>query len=159
MARELNTTPPRTRLFLVDDEPGVLVGLRFLFGLAPNLEVCGEAETEREALEGILAQRPHLAVVDLILKQGNGLGLIKQLRQRCPALKILVFSLHDEEHFAAAAFDAGAHGYIVKDDDAERILEAVQVVMEGGHYLSKQIATKAPGLLPRTRSPGRTRTP
>ena len=159
MARELNTTPPRTRLFLVDDEPAVLIGLRVLCMLEANLEVCGEAGSEREALEGILALRPHLAVVDLSLKEGDGLSLIKQLRRRYPALKILVFSLHDEEHFATVAFAAGAHGYVVKDDDAQRILEAIRVVMEGGRYLSKQIAAKAPGLVPRTRPHGRTRAP
>jgi DNA-binding NarL/FixJ family response regulator len=159
MARELNTTPPRTRLFLVDDEPGVRRGLRSLCGLETNLEVCGEAATEREALEGILALRPHLVIVDLSLKKGDGLGLIKQLHEHCPALKILVFSMHDQAHFATAAFAAGAHGYVVKEDGAERVLEAIQVVMQGGQYLSKQIAAKAPSLALRTRPHGRTRAP
>ncbi len=157
MARELNTTPPRTRLFFVDDEPGVRRGLRLLCDLEPSLEVCGEAGTEHEALEGILALRPHLAVVDLSLKEGDGLALIKQLRQRCPALKILVFSMHDLAHFATAAFEAGAHGYVLKDDGAERVLEAIQVVMEGSYYVSKQLAAKAPSLAPRPRPHRRSR--
>ena len=155
MARELHSTPPPTRLFFVDDEPGVRRGLRFLCGLETNLEVCGEAGTEPEALQGILALRPDLVVVDLSLKKGDGLALIKQLHQRCPALKILVFSMHDQEHFATAAFAAGAHGYVVKEDGAERVLEVIQVVMEGGQYLSKQIAAKAPRLVPRTGPRGR----
>jgi DNA-binding NarL/FixJ family response regulator len=157
MARELPSLPPPTRLFFVDDEPVVRRGLRFLCGLETNLEVCGEAGSEQEALEGILALRPDLAVVDLSLKEGDGLALIKQLHQRCPGLKILVFSMHDQEHFATAAFAAGAHGYVVKEDGAERVLEAIQAVMEGAHYLSKKIAAKVPGLAPRTGPRGRRR--
>jgi DNA-binding NarL/FixJ family response regulator len=114
--------------------------------MEPNLEVCGEAETEQEALGGILALRPDLAVVDLSLKEGEGLALIRRLREHCSGLKILVFTMHDQAEFAAAAFAAGAHGYVVKEEGAEKLLEAIHMVMEGLRYLSAQVAAKAPGL-------------
>ena len=157
MARLQDNPPPQIRLFLVDDEPIVRKGLRLLFGVEPSLAVCGEAENEHDALAGILALRPDLAVVDLGLKLGDGLSLIKQLHQLCPALKILVFSMHEQAHFVAAAFAAGAHGYVVKEEGTERLLEAIQVIMDGGSYLSEPIAAKAPGLVPRPGSRGRTR--
>jgi DNA-binding NarL/FixJ family response regulator len=150
MARQRDSAGPTTRLFLVDDEPVVRRGLWMLFSLQPDLEVCGEAGTEHEALKGILVLRPDLAVVDLSLKEGDGLALIKQLRQRCPALKILVFSMHEQVHFATAAFAAGAQGYVLKEEGAERALEAVHILLDGGYYLSEAIAAKAPGLVPRT---------
>ena len=68
----------KIRVYLVDDEPIVRRGLQFLFGSEPGLTVCGEADTEHEALEGILAQQPDLAIVDLSLKLGDGLALIKR---------------------------------------------------------------------------------
>jgi DNA-binding NarL/FixJ family response regulator len=157
MARLQDNPPPPVRVFLVDDEPIVLKGLRLLLGVKPGLAVCGEAESEHDALEGILALQPDLAVVDLTLKLGDGLALIKQLHQLCPALKILVFSMHQEAHFATAAFAAGAHGYVIKEEGTERVLEAIQVVMDGECYLSEQIAAKAPDLVPRAKPLSRTR--
>jgi DNA-binding NarL/FixJ family response regulator len=150
MARLQDNPPPQIRLFLVDDEPVVRRGLQLLFGGDPSLTVCGEAENEHDALEGILALRPDLAVVDLSLKLGDGLALITQLHQLRPALKILVFSMHEQVHFATAAFAAGAHGYVTKGEGTEKALEAIRLIMRGDYYLSEQIAAKAPNLLPKT---------
>ena len=134
----------------MDDEPVVCRGLRLLLELKADLTVCGEAASEAAALEEITKLRPHLAVVDLSLEGGDGLSLIKQLRRVCPAVKILVFSMHDQADIATAAFIAGAHGYVVKEEGTEKVVEAIQVIMEGGCYLSEQIAAKVPGLAPRT---------
>jgi len=137
------------RLFLVDDEMIVRRGLRFLLSSEPGLAVCGEADNEHDALEEILALQPDLAVVDLTLKLGDGLALIKQLHQLRPALRILVFSMHEQVHFVTAALAAGAHGYVTKEEGAERVLEAIRVIRNGGYYLSEQTAAKTPGLVPR----------
>jgi DNA-binding NarL/FixJ family response regulator len=159
MARRQPEPEPITRIFLVDDEPVVRRGLEMLLGAQADLEVCGEAATEHEALEGILLRQPDLAIVDLSLKQGSGLALIKQLRQCCPALKMLVFSMHNQVHYAASAFELGAHGYVLKEEGAERVLDAIQSVMRGERYLSEQIAAKAPGLASRTGPRGSRRAP
>jgi DNA-binding NarL/FixJ family response regulator len=158
MARKLHSPAPKRRVFLVDDEPLVRRGLRVLLGTEPHLEVCGEAETEQEAVDGILALRPHLAIVDLTIERGDGLGLIKRLRQLCPALKILVFSMHDQLHFATAAFAAGAQGYVVKEEGTDRLREAIEAVLDGGYYLSDLFAAKAPHHRPST-GPRYTRRP
>ena len=157
MARLQGNPPPQIRLFLVDDEPIVRRGLQFLISGEPGLTVCGEAENEHDALAGILALQPDLAVVDLSLKLGDGMALITQLHHLCPALRILVFSMHQEVHFAATAFAAGAHGYVVKEEGTERLLEAIRVIMAGERYLSEQFAAKAPGLVPRAGPRVRTR--
>ena len=145
MARHLNPPCP-IRLFLVDDEPVVRKGLRLLFSREPGLEVCGEAGTELEALAGILSQRPDLAIVDLSLKEGDGLALIKRLHRLGPAPKILVFSMHEQAYFAVTAVAAGAHGYVLKEDGTEQLLQAIQEVMKGKCYLSSRMASKTPRL-------------
>jgi DNA-binding NarL/FixJ family response regulator len=159
MARLHDNPPPPIRVFLVDDEPTVRRGLRHLLGVKPGLAVCGEADTEHDALDGIVALQPDLAIVDLTLKLGDGMALIKQLHIRCPALKILVFSMHHQAHFVTAAFAAGAHGYVVKEEGTERVLEAIYALMDGEPYLSQQLAAEVPGLVPRAGSRRRTRPP
>jgi DNA-binding NarL/FixJ family response regulator len=159
MAWQQQDPDPVTRLFLVDDEPVVRRGLRLLIGMQPDLEVCGEAGTEHEALEGIMALRPDLAVVDLTLKEGDGITLIRRLHRLCPELKILVFSMHDQALFATLAFTVGAHGYVLKEGGTERVLEAIHSVLRGERYLSGPIVAKAPGLVLRTGPRRRTHTP
>ncbi len=136
----------KNRVFVVDDEPVVRRGLQLLLGHEPSLAVCGEAEGESEALEKILSLKPELAIVDLGLKEGSGINLLKDLRRHCPAMKILVFTMHNEAHMAAAAFAAGANGYVTKDEGTETVLEAIGLILHGGIFVSRQIATKAPGL-------------
>jgi DNA-binding NarL/FixJ family response regulator len=149
MARQQHRTAPKLRVFLVEDEPAVRRGLRLLLSLEANLAVCGEAASEDAAAAGILKLQPHVAVVDLSLKAGDGLALIKRLRQLCPALKILVFSMHDDVEIATAAFVAGAHGYVIKEEGTEKVIEAIQDILDGGCYLSERIAAKAPDLASR----------
>ena len=158
MARQQHSSPLKLWVFLVDDEPVVRRGLRLLLSLEENLMVCGEATSENEAFEGISKLRPHLAVVDMSLEGGDGLALIKRLHQLCPTLKILVFSMHDHVDIATAAFIAGAQGYVVKEEGAEKVVKAIRVIMGGGCYLSQHIAAKAPDLLARTARRGRAQT-
>jgi DNA-binding NarL/FixJ family response regulator len=155
MAREQPGEVPTLRVFLVDDEPVVRRGLRLLLELRDEISVCGEAASEAAAVEGIAKTRPHLAVVDLSLESGDGLTLIKRLRDFSPTLKILVFSMHDHAEMALAAFVAGAQGYIVKDDGTENVVAAIQTIMAGGSFLSGRISDKAPDLLSRCRLPSR----
>jgi DNA-binding NarL/FixJ family response regulator len=155
MAREQPGEAAKIRVFLVDDEPVVRRGLRLLLELYADLSVCGEAASEAAALEGMAKLRPHLAVVDLSLEEGDGLSLIRQLRKVRPSLKILVFSMHDQVDLATAAFIAGAHGYVVKEEGTEKVVEAIHTIMDGGCYLSERISNKAPKLASRARHPGR----
>ena len=145
MARQLNSSSP-IRLFLVDDEPIVRKGLRLLFSREAGLQVCGEAATEQDAFEGIVSERPDLAIVDLTLQEGDGLVLIRRLHGLRPAPKILVFSMHEQAHFVETSFAAGAHGYVLKDEGTEQVLHAIETIMKGKCYLSPRMASKTPRL-------------
>ncbi len=142
----------RIRVFIVDDSPVVRRGLQLYLSLEPSLEICGEAEGEQEAFERILALQPDLAVVDLGLKAGNGIDLIKRIRQWNQGLKLLVFTMHADAESITRAFEAGANGYVTKEEGTEKVLEAIQVLVKGKPYLSQQLAGKAPGALPRARN-------
>jgi DNA-binding NarL/FixJ family response regulator len=115
-------------------------GLAALINAEPGLYVCGEAENLHEALAVIAATRPKVALVDISLKGGNGLDLIKQLGARHPDVLPLVLSMHDESVYAERALHAGARGYIRKVEAAEQVMAAIRQVLEGKVYVSDQVA-------------------
>lgn len=102
----------------------------------PDLEVCAEAGTHQIAIEQIILRRPDMATVDLSLGESDGLDLIKEIRERFPALPVLVISMHDENIYAERAFRAGARGYISKQQLDETLLAAIRCVLAGGQYMS-----------------------
>jgi DNA-binding NarL/FixJ family response regulator len=145
MARKPHQTGAQFRLFLMDDEPAVLRGLQLLLREQPSIAVCGCATHGTEVRAQILALEPDLAVLDLTLQKGDGFELIRQLRQSCPRLKILIFSMHNQISFVKAAFHAGAHGYVSKEDGTEGVLKAVRLLLAGDAYLTPAIAARIPG--------------
>ena len=126
-----------TRLLIVDDHPLVRSGIKALLKLEPGLEVCGEAEDHASALESIAALQPHLVLVDITLKNSNGLNLIKDITQKHPQIMTLAVSMHDEFTYAVRCLKAGAKGYIMKQAGTGKILEAIRCVLSGQTYLSE----------------------
>jgi DNA-binding NarL/FixJ family response regulator len=135
-------TRKRTRILIVDDHPAVREALAARIARQPNLEVCGEAADTSEALRLVADTQPDLAVVDISLKTGNGIDLIKRIRSRDEHVRILVWSMHSEALYAERALRAGALGYINKDQATNRIVEAIQRVLEGKVYLSETMADR-----------------
>src|SRR5687767_1042645 len=129
----------KRRVLIVDDHPIVRQGLRRLIEAEPDLEVCGEAETAREAKSMIREQEPDAVIVDVSLKQGDGLELVKDARAHYPSLPLLVLSMHDETIYAERMLSAGANGYIMKQAASEQFLVAVRRVLEGGIYVSEAV--------------------
>ena len=132
----------KARIFLAEDHAIARLGFAQLINQQPDMMVCGEAETASQALESIAKLAPNLAIVDLTLKASNGLGLIKSLAVRCPAVKILVVSMHDESMNAELAVHAGARGYIMKEEAIDKLLAAIRQVMSGKIYLSERMMQK-----------------
>lgn len=123
-------------IFLVDDHPLLREGLTSLLHKSSDLRVCGEAETENDALTGIGANNPAVAVVDLSLKEGSGLDLVKSIRQRYPQTQVVVLSMHDEKRYAERAMRVGARGYVMKSEATANVVQAIHEVLEGKLYLS-----------------------
>ena len=126
----------KSGIFLVDDHPLVREWLTRLINQQSDLEVCGEAENAAEALRGIAAKKPKLAVIDISLNAVSGLELIKDLRIRHPSVASLVLSMHEEKLYADSAMRAGARGYVRKRETSKNILAAIRRVLEGGIYFA-----------------------
>ncbi len=137
----------RARILLVDDHPVVRERLAEVIDREPDLTVCGEAEDRHDAIAAITARKPDLAIIDLTLKNSDGLELIKDIRTRWPQVRMLVLSMHDESIYAERVIRAGAQGYITKQEATRRILHAIRRVLAGGIYLNEAVASHIIGRL------------
>jgi len=135
-------TKKPARVLIVDDHPPVREALAFRIGRQPDLEVCGEAADTVEALRLVAEARPDVAVVDITLKSGDGIDLIKRIRDRDDRVRILVWSMHGESLYAERALRAGALGYVNKDQATDTIVEALRRVLEGRVWLSEAMAER-----------------
>jgi len=129
------------RVLIVDDHPIVRQGLRRMIEPEPDLVVCGEVQTEREARTAIRALSPDVVIVDISLAQGDGLELVRDVHAQQPELPMLVLSMHDELIYAERLLAAGASGYIMKQAASDQLLVALRKVLEGGTYLSESLAS------------------
>jgi DNA-binding NarL/FixJ family response regulator len=141
----------RARVVIVDDHPAVREALALRISRQPDLEFCGEAADTSEALRLVANTRPDIAVVDISLKTGNGIDLIKRIKDRNDHVRILVWSMHSESLYAERALRNGALGYINKDQATDQIVEAIRRVMSGKIWLSEVMAER---MLQRTVGPG-----
>jgi len=132
----------RSRIFIVDDHPLVREWLGNLLRLEPDFEVCGQAEDAAGALAAMAAAPPDVAILDLSLKSGSGLQLIKDLRERHPGVATLVLSMHEEIYYAERALRAGASGYVTKRESTDRIVEAIRQVRAGRIYASPELLAR-----------------
>src|SRR3984893_10828331 len=130
------------RVLIVDDHPIVRQGLRRMIEPEPDLVVCGEVQTEREARTAIRALSPDVVIVDISLAQGDGLELVRDVHAQQPELPMLVLSMHDELIYAERLLAAGASGYIMKQAASDQLLIALRQVLAGGTYLSESLAGK-----------------
>jgi DNA-binding NarL/FixJ family response regulator len=134
--------PKIARIVIVDDHPIVREGLAARIARQQGLQVCGEAEDVNDAMEVIKAENPDLVVVDLSLKSGQGLDLIKRIKARGLDTKVLVSSMYDESLYAERVLRAGALGYINKQELSEKIIDAIRDVLQGKIYLSKTMTER-----------------
>lgn len=134
------SSPAKVRVFLVDDHPIVRRGFQLLLTMEPDLVVCGEADNAPAALRKMLELRPDIAIVDLSLKSGSGLELIKQIRAQGLKTKLLVFTMRSDSIYADHALRAGANGYLTKDDGTEKAIAGIRLLMQGKPCVSETLA-------------------
>lgn len=130
------------RVLLVDDHPLVRDGLRARLSLAEGLETVGEAGNAAEALARLAETRPDLVLMDVGMKDVNGIELTRLLLERDPALRVLMLSMYDNPEYVQRALQAGACGYVLKDAPAAEILAAIDAVAAGGTFLSPGVSRR-----------------
>ncbi|MGA3210259.1 MAG: response regulator transcription factor [Terriglobales bacterium] len=132
----------RKRVLVVDDHPIVRQGLALMINREPDLVVCGEAEEAMGAMHVLASSHPDVLILDISLNGPDGIDLLKNLRTTHPALPVLILSMHDELIYAERALRAGANGYIMKQEAAEKVLVAVRRILGGEIYVSDRIANR-----------------
>src|SRR5271157_954118 len=138
---------PMIRILIADDHPVVRKGLEQLLAEAfPQAEFGGSA-TISETLQSLRQRRWDVLVLDLFMPDGNGLGVLQEVRRNHPRLPVLVLSSAPEEQLGVRLLRAGASGYLDKQTAPEHLVQAVRKVLEGGKYVSatlaEQLATEA----------------
>jgi DNA-binding NarL/FixJ family response regulator len=139
MATQQKNVAHVRQVLIVDDHPIVRQGLRSLIDQENDLTVCGEAGSAGEALKAVPKLKPDLMLVDISLKGPDGLELTKSIRALEPDLPILIVSMHDESLYAERVLRAGANGYIMKEEVAQNMIQAVRKVLNGDIYMSDRM--------------------
>ena len=134
------TADQRISIMLVDDHAMIRAGYRSLLKKQDRLEVIAEAADGAQAYQHFKVYKPDLVIMDLSLPGQGGLETITRIKQRCPAAKILVFTMHQTAIFALQALRAGALGYVTKSSSPDVLLEAIYEVYAGRPILSPDIA-------------------
>lgn len=129
-----------TKLLIVDDHPLVREGLKARLSTLAAVEVVGEAGDAREAAAQLAATRPDLVLMDVGMKDVNGIELTRRLLAERPDLLVLVLSMYDNPEYVNRAMQAGARGYVLKDAPASDIVDAIAAVTSGGTFLSPAVS-------------------
>ena len=130
----------KIRIFLVEDHPAMLDGLRRLVSRCGEWELCGESRTVAETLELVPRLQPDVLVLDISLRDGTTLGIIPELLKVCHSLRILLFTMHDAPTYVIKAFRLGARGYVEKSCGSAEVLEAIRKMAGWRAHLSGGIA-------------------
>lgn len=126
-------------ILLADDHSILRAGLRSILNSTPGFEVIAEADNGKDALKAALSLRPNLLLTDLSMPKTNGTECIRDLKKRAPEVKILVLTMHSSEDHIHAALNAGADGYVLKDDSREELINAINNILNGKTHLSPSI--------------------
>lgn len=127
-------------VILIDDHPIVRAGMRAVLNDADDLRVVAEGTRGADALRLVAAHRPDVLVLDVNLPDVNGVQVTRQLRAQGVSTAILVLTVHHDRQTVLGILEAGATGYVVKDDALETLVSAVRAVARGECWLSPEIA-------------------
>lgn len=132
----------KTRIFIVDDHALFRKGLSVLINAEPDMEVVGEGEECAVATRNILKIKPDLVIVDISLKGNNGIELIKNIKAVEPGIQVIVLSQHDESVYALRVLRVGAKAYVMKQDAATAVIDAIRWIRKGQLYVSENVASQ-----------------
>jgi DNA-binding NarL/FixJ family response regulator len=133
--------PTRIRVYVVDDHPVFRSGLRQVIQSDPSFEAVGEAGDDTTALAQISTLRPSVVLVDVRLPQKGGIELVREVRASRPDTACIMLTMDAQEDTFSAAMDAGAQGYILKEDAIDLVLLGIRAVAAGTIYLSPTISS------------------
>jgi two-component system, NarL family, response regulator NreC len=128
------------RILLADDHAILRQGLKRILESYPEFEVVDEAATGLEAVEMAGRHQPDVAVVDVAMKELNGIEATARILRASPKTAVLILSMHDDESYVVRSVRAGASGYVLKDSVEDELIEAIRAVLKNGHFFSPAVA-------------------
>lgn len=131
---------PPTRVYITDDHALVRRGIASMIEAEGDMELCGEAEDCATATSEIGRLLPDVVIVDISLRGNSGLELIKNIKALDSRIHIVVLSVHDESLYALRVLKAGAKGYVMKQDIATKVIEAIRKTSKGQMYVSERVS-------------------
>jgi DNA-binding NarL/FixJ family response regulator len=129
-------------ILIVDDHPFFREGLKSLLARHPGFEVVGEADTGEMAFRKAKELNPDLVLMDISLPDGSGLDVTHAIRTSLPETQVVILSMHSKVDFISKAFRAGAKGYVVKESATERVVECLEAVSRGQHFMDPSLHHK-----------------
>lgn len=132
----------KIRIYIVDDHALFRKGLSVIINAEADMEICGEGEDCAVATQQILKLKPDVVIVDISLRGNNGIELIKNIKAVEPSIQVVVLSMHDESVYALRVLRVGAKAYVMKQDTAGSVIEAVRWIRKGHLYVSEHVASQ-----------------
>jgi DNA-binding NarL/FixJ family response regulator len=144
----MSDSSPKTRVILADDHPIVRNGIRAELERLPNVEVLAEANDGRQALELVKNLHPNVVFMDISMQGLNGLEATRRITHEFPGTKVVILSMHQSEEYYWQALRAGASGYVLKKAATAELSSALDQVLAGEIYLSREISNRLLKKLP-----------
>lgn len=130
------------RVLICDDQAIARHGLQMILSTAPDLQIVGQAQDGQEAVDLVAQQQPDLVLMDLKMPRMNGVQATRLIRQRFPAVQVLVLTTYDADEWVFDAVRAGANGYLLKDTPPNQLLAAIRNTVEGKTPVDPSVAGK-----------------
>lgn len=128
------------KLLVVDDHPVVRNGLQRMPELEPRIKIVGEAATMQSAIEAARRLSPEVILMDVRLPDGDGIEACRRIKVFLPETRILFLTSYADNRFVLAAMEAGADGYLLKESDTQRIVDAIHSILRGGTVFDPVVA-------------------
>ncbi|OEH92188.1 response regulator [Bacillus solimangrovi] len=128
-----------TRIIIIDDHQLFREGVKRILDFEKDFEVVAEGDDGTEAVSLVEQYEPDVIIMDINMPNINGVEATRRLIDKYPEMKILILSIHDDESYVTHALKTGASGYLLKEMDADALIEAVKVVADGGSYLHPKV--------------------
>jgi two-component system, NarL family, response regulator DegU len=128
-----------TKIAIIDDHQLFREGVKRILDFEKTFEVVAEGEDGNQAVSIVEEFQPDVVIMDINMPDVNGVEATRQLTEKYPESKVIILSIHDDENYVTHALQTGASGYLLKEMDADALVEAVKVVADGGSYLHPKV--------------------
>jgi two-component system response regulator DegU len=128
-----------TNIIIIDDHQLFREGVKRILDFEETFNVLAEGDDGAEALALVEEHKPDVVIMDINMPEVNGVEATRKLIDKYPDTKVIILSIHDDENYVTHALQSGALGYLLKEMDAEELIEAVKVVAAGGSYLHPRV--------------------